>query len=262
MAAIIYMVEPAVDGFGDDGDVDRQEGICRAHCRDRGIEEIEEFVERGASADLPLGEREAFQQAIGALGEGDQLVVAHRRRVASAGAFQTLQAETFRAAATLVSASEEVEYTPGGPRSLSLASLSRRVGEGLIDLILMFSIVMCFGCVTGMGSSPNPGRFSVSVEGWPFIGLAAVVCVGYGVMEFWTGKTPGKYIVGLHVRSDDGGEMSLLQALTRNVLRLVDYIGLGLLGLIPMYLTDRNARFGDLAAGTRVLDDVPEEARP
>jgi uncharacterized RDD family membrane protein YckC len=84
---------------------------------------------------------------------------------------------------------------------------------------------------------------------------------------WWRGQTPGKRAMGLTVLNDDGTPVRWPGALTRNLLRAVDFLpvfyGIGLLAM----LTSRDfKRLGDLAAGTVVVyqaekalhRDIPE----
>jgi uncharacterized RDD family membrane protein YckC len=70
----------------------------------------------------------------------------------------------------------------------------------------------------------------------------------------WRGQTPGKRAMGLAVLNDDGTPVRWPGALTRNLLRAVDFLpffyGIGLLAM----LANRDfKRLGDLAAGTVVV---------
>src|SRR3970040_1371697 len=70
----------------------------------------------------------------------------------------------------------------------------------------------------------------------------------------WRGQTPGKRAMGLAVLNDDGTPVRWPGALTRNLLRAVDFLpflyGIGLLAM----LAHRDfKRLGDLAAGTVVV---------
>jgi uncharacterized RDD family membrane protein YckC len=70
----------------------------------------------------------------------------------------------------------------------------------------------------------------------------------------WRGQTPGKRAMGLAVLNDDGTPVRWPGALTRNLLRAVDFLpilyGIGLLAM----MTSRDfKRLGDLAAGTVVV---------
>src|SRR5687767_4619448 len=85
----------------------------------------------------------------------------------------------------------------------------------------------------------------------------------------WRGQTPGKRAMGIAVLNDDGTPLRWPGALTRNLLRAVDFLpvfyGIGLLAM----LADRDfKRLGDLAAGTVVVyqaekaahENIPETA--
>ena len=70
----------------------------------------------------------------------------------------------------------------------------------------------------------------------------------------WRGQTPGKRAIGIAVLNDDGTPVRWPAALTRNLLRGVDFLpflyGIGLLAM----LANRDfKRLGDLAAGTVVV---------
>jgi hypothetical protein len=70
----------------------------------------------------------------------------------------------------------------------------------------------------------------------------------------WRGQTPGKRAMGLAVLNDDGTPVRWPGALTRNLLRAVDFLpffyGIGLLAM----LSNRDfKRLGDLAAATVVV---------
>ncbi|HEX2198597.1 MAG TPA: RDD family protein [Burkholderiales bacterium] len=70
----------------------------------------------------------------------------------------------------------------------------------------------------------------------------------------WRGQTPGKRAMGLAVLNDDGTPVRWPGALTRNLLRAVDFLPfLYGIGLLAMLLSRDFKRLGDLAAGTVVV---------
>ena len=81
----------------------------------------------------------------------------------------------------------------------------------------------------------------------------------------WSGQTPGKRLFGLAVLNDDGTPVRWPGALTRNLLRAVDFLPfLYGVGLIAMLLNRDFKRLGDLAAGTVVVyqaEKVEADAR-
>jgi uncharacterized RDD family membrane protein YckC len=82
--------------------------------------------------------------------------------------------------------------------------------------------------------------YSINVVGYPLLFEA-----------IWNGQTPGKRLVGIRVISDDGGPLTLVAAIIRNVLRVVDSLPIYyIIGAAVMLLDQKSRRLGDLAAGT------------
>ena len=70
----------------------------------------------------------------------------------------------------------------------------------------------------------------------------------------WRGQTPGKRAMRLAVLNDDGTPVRWPGALTRNLLRAVDFLPFFYgVGLVSMLLNRDFKRLGDLAAGTVVV---------
>jgi uncharacterized RDD family membrane protein YckC len=80
--------------------------------------------------------------------------------------------------------------------------------------------------------------------------------------EIWgRGATPGKKLMGLRVVNDDGTPVGRWAAVTRNLLRAVDFLPFGYgLGFVAMVLNRDFKRLGDIVAGTVVI--YVERARP
>src|SRR5687767_15410318 len=116
------------------------------------------------------------------------------------------------------------------------------------------------------------GALQFGDAGWGVVLLAAFFVEWLLPAWFeaaWRGQTPGKRAMGLTVLNDDGTPVRWPGALTRNLLRAVDFLpvfyGIGLLAM----LADRDfKRLGDLAAGTVVVyqaekaahENIPETA--
>lgn len=72
----------------------------------------------------------------------------------------------------------------------------------------------------------------------------------------WSGRTPGKRFVGLRVVLIDGQPIDATAAILRNLLRAADFLPLMYgIGSIVMTRDSRFRRFGDLAAGTMVINE-------
>ncbi len=75
------------------------------------------------------------------------------------------------------------------------------------------------------------------------------------------GMTPGKKKQGIYVCHDDGTPISLASSMTRNLLRVADFLPFGFAaGILTVMFTQRSQRIGDIVAGTVVVyaqtDDI------
>ena len=98
--------------------------------------------------------------------------------------------------------------------------------------------------------------------------LAALIFVGFVIFwgyfalfeALWHGQTPGKRVMQLRVIKDSGRQITLFEALARNLLRFIDYFpSFYLTGVITMLCNKRNKRLGDFVAGTLVVHERTEE---
>jgi len=70
------------------------------------------------------------------------------------------------------------------------------------------------------------------------------------------GRTPGKRVAHIRVIHRSGRAISFVESLSRNLVRVVDYLpGLYATGLVSIFLTRQNQRLGDMVAGTLVVRD-------
>jgi uncharacterized RDD family membrane protein YckC len=78
---------------------------------------------------------------------------------------------------------------------------------------------------------------------------------------FWNGQTPGKRLVKIRVIKDSGRQITLFEALARNLIRVVDMIppNIYLVGLITMLCNRQQKRLGDFVAGTIVVHERATE---
>jgi uncharacterized RDD family membrane protein YckC len=74
------------------------------------------------------------------------------------------------------------------------------------------------------------------------------------LFEGLLGATPGKRMTGLRVTGPHGEPPGVVRSAVRNLLRVVDGLpALGILGAVLISSSDERTRFGDRAAGTRVI---------
>ena len=74
------------------------------------------------------------------------------------------------------------------------------------------------------------------------------------------GRTPGKRWTGLRVVRTGGQPVTFVPSCVRNVMRLVDILPvppLYAVGMLSIFVTGKNQRLGDLAAGTLVVRERP-----
>ena len=148
-----------------------------------------------------------------------------------------------------------------------LAGPFRRLPAYLIDLALRggiavfgwFGLLFAFGFVNMPEVGAALGLILWFLLAWTYGGLFEAL---------WNGQTPGKRALGIRVLTVDGQAIGGMQAVMRNVLRVLDgqpavfnmggplqYMGpfTYLLAFFATAANDRFQRLGDLAAGTMVV---------
>ena len=156
---------------------------------------------------------------------------------------------------------------PAGPAALVPASLWRRGAAIAFDYLLVSFALM------PVTQRYWPDLMDRVLEGdpntWPDViivhVLGAAVIVAYtAVAEGFFGRTLGKHLLGIEVRSVEGGAaVSWRQALVRNAMRVIDELpGLYIVGLISILVGPKPQRLGDRLAGTMVVMRSSAEPRP
>ena len=159
--------------------------------------------------------------------------------------------------------------TPGdgkGPqvKSAPLAGgrIVARLGDRLIAVILDGVMGAIFFAVIGMYAAVRFGGVTdsgFSLEGKPaLIAMGSALVVGflyYWLLEGVFGATVGKAIVGLRVRDKSGDPCTLKASVIRNLLRIIDALGVYFVGFLVAVLSKLRQRVGDHLAGTVVVED-------
>ena len=176
--------------------------------------------------------------------------------------------ETFagRAETHYIDTPEQVElaYSVAGIGSRFVAVLLDSLILGAFFLAEILSMVAFAGATSALASGDG-GVVGAAVK-W-FIALIVFInfAVAWGYFAwfeaYWHGQTPGKRVMKIRVIKDSGRQITLFEALARNLLRVVDYLpGFYLVGLITMLCNKRSQRLGDLVAGTIVVHERLDEA--
>jgi uncharacterized RDD family membrane protein YckC len=147
----------------------------------------------------------------------------------------------------LLDTTRRVATPEGIELTLRLAGPVPRALAWSVDLALRTAIVLVV-----MTLASQLGR-----AGWGVVLLAAFFVEW--LLPAWfeaqmRGQTPGKRLFGIAVLNDDGTPLRWPGALTRNLLRAVDFLPfMYAFGLVTMLLNRDFKRLGDLAAGTVVV---------
>lgn len=151
-----------------------------------------------------------------------------------------------------------------------LAGPFRRCPAFIIDLGVRFSVwiaMLVLASVTGFSIGAG-GELMIAI--WFLVWFVLEWFYGGLLETYWNGQTIGKRVLGLRVLRIDGQPINGLQAVMRNLLRLVDMMPLVpitmmsgqesqialptcLLGLLTPLFNRRYQRLGDLVCGTMVV---------
>jgi uncharacterized RDD family membrane protein YckC len=143
--------------------------------------------------------------------------------------------------------------TPEGIElELRLAGPVPRAGAWALDFVLRLAILAVASMILGALGGFGTGLFLVLWFGLEWL-FPAWCEVHLG------GATPGKKALNLAVLHDDGTPVRWPAALTRNLLRALDFLPLFYgIGLVAMMMNRDCKRLGDLAAGTIVVYREPK----
>ncbi len=155
------------------------------------------------------------------------------------------------------------------PLHFALASIGNRFLACAIDhTIQIIAIILLFTILAMLYQSTNVGGFFGETPKWIealyVIGIFLIIQLYFVLFEWrWNGQTPGKRLLKLRVIREDGRPITLWEAATRNLLRIFDMLPTPpfySVGLISVFLSDRDQRVGDFFAGTVVVRERAEEA--
>lgn len=142
------------------------------------------------------------------------------------------------------------------PGQATIASLRERLAAFVVDAAVLW--LFYWGTLyvfhkltirTWIGPVPTMGYNALLFHGI-FLVLAFLY---FFLLEAAFFATIGKFCCWMYVRSKDGRHAGALGVFIRNFFRLVELATAGLLTWIPMELSHRHQRLGDMAAGTIVI---------
>lgn len=172
------------------------------------------------------------------------------------------------------------DYRVAGPSRRLLAFIVDfmiRIAIMVVISLLLSMLLLLLGQIAAMAGLVEMVRGSVALSRAINTVLWFVMTWFYGGLfeTYWNGRTPGKWLLNIRVLSSNGEPVNGMQAILRNMLRVIEYFPLvstqifdwtgdmGLpplmiiptymLGLIVMSCNRRFQRLGDLVCGTIVV---------
>jgi uncharacterized RDD family membrane protein YckC len=143
---------------------------------------------------------------------------------------------------------------------MPIAGIGSRFIAILIDS-LIWAVAMVILIVVAVILVASVHFVGHASENW-VLGIALLIFFllqwGYFALfeAFNNGRTPGKHAAKIHVIHRSGRAVSFIEALARNLLRVIDYLpGFYAVGIVTMFLSRQNQRLGDMVAGTLVVRD-------
>src|SRR5271154_1906410 len=137
--------------------------------------------------------------------------------------------------------------------------------DSLIQILAYVAIVLIFVLIISAAPKNGGGELSHTGEKWLIailILLHFLLYWGYFTLfeAYWNGQTPGKKLFKIRVIQDSGRQITFFEAMTRNLLRIIDLVpSFYLVGVITMVCNRQHKRLGDLAAGTLVIHERATE---
>jgi len=162
--------------------------------------------------------------------------------------------------------------------AFALASIGNRflavVVDHFIQFLTIFMVAYFFLSISGADDailkSEGVATIFQEMSKWTIaimIIILFLLFTGYFIFFewIWNGQTPGKRLMKLRVIREDGRPITFWESLARNLLRLFDsfpgtVIPIYSVGLITIFLSNRDQRIGDFFAGTVVVRERLDEA--
>jgi uncharacterized RDD family membrane protein YckC len=174
-------------------------------------------------------------------------------------------------AANTAIATEEtlvIETPERVPLHFALASIGNRFLACAVDhtlqVVAIIGVVIAFSILGDFSSLGNQVADAPKWVQAALIILVFLILSGYFVFFewLWNGQTPGKRWLKLRVIREDGRPITFWEASVRNLLRIFDMMPAPFysIGLVCVFINERDQRTGDMIAGTVVVREREAEA--
>ncbi len=148
---------------------------------------------------------------------------------------------------------------------LPLAGIGSRFIAILVDTLILGAALIFLGIAAALILSALEA-YGGKAATWgvgAFILIFFLIFWGYFALfeAFNNGRTPGKSVAKIRVIHQSGRGINFVEALARNLVRVIDYLpGFYGVGIVAMFLSRRSQRLGDMVAGTLVVREREVEA--
>ena len=154
------------------------------------------------------------------------------------------------------------------PLQFALASIGNRFLACAVDHtlqgVILTVIVIAFTIISDLASLEGQVAEAPKWIKALLIILVFLILSGYFVFFewLWNGQTPGKRWLMLRVIREDGRPITFWEATVRNLLRIFDMMPAPFysIGLVCVFINERDQRVGDMVAGTVVVREREAEA--
>ena len=142
-----------------------------------------------------------------------------------------------------------------------LAGIGSRFMAVLLDSIIQFLLYLVLFIVVAVVLANPFASARTWVMALAFLVVFVITWGYFTVFEiFWKGQTPGKRWAGIRVIKDSGRPINAFEAMSRNLVRIVDFLpGVYGVGVVTMMLNNKSRRLGDFVAGTLVVHETSDK---
>lgn len=161
-------------------------------------------------------------------------------------------------------AAQPYEITALAPPVARVARMGDRVVAIFLELFILLPLFWFeFALIAVKNGVFNHGN--ATLEGGPALLsmlLDILIWLTYHFLsEYFFAGSPGKLVMSIEVRTQQGDHISMKQSLVRNLLRPIDAIGFYALGFIVAVCSEQSRRIGDMAAKTLVVEQTEPHRR-
>jgi uncharacterized RDD family membrane protein YckC len=160
-----------------------------------------------------------------------------------------------------VTTADETIIGEGVALDTAAASLGSRAASALLDAFVLGTLF--FG-VTVLVTTVLPVTLDIAAQSAIYLTAAIGTFVGVPVIfeTLTRGKSVGRYALGLRIVRDDGGPITVRQALVRALVGVIElWLSAGSIALIASAANSRGKRVGDMLAGTYALQTRASSAQ-